>query len=206
MSKNNKNMPKRERRFDWTKPVEPVETNVVVPDPLPVLKYPHKYMWAVRGVPMHPLDDSTVKLPPMNLPVEAQNSMGYHLELAGFVHVSELETLAVDGKIDITSLPRQWIKHRKPEHGPDIPINPGTWVRVEEPDENPNPEKLPAVDLTGVPDAALEALKEGIRQEEIRKAKLAQADPAAKEAEKIASDTGTPLVKPQLADIQEQAE
>lgn len=155
--------------------------------------YPHKYMWAMRGVPMMDLGgDGSIQLPPMNLPVEAQHSEACHLELCGFIHVSELYELAVDGQISVLDLPEQKIKHRKPTHGPDIPINPGTWVDINAPDEAEEPEVIPPVDLTGVPDAAIEALREGIRLEDERKAKAAQVDATQRSQEDMIAEAISP--------------
>lgn len=109
---------------------------------------PHKYMWAIRGIPMGK------GMPSMNLPPEAQNAIAQHLEDCGFVHDPD----------------RQKIKHVAPAMGPDISINPGTWVSVDAPDPvtgTPSPE-LDEIDLTGTHPDQLRAMELAIYNERIR--------------------------------------
>lgn len=99
---------------------------------LPPYVMPHKYLPLVRGVPMRDHTKPSTPaatLPPMVLPIEAQNSLAYHLEMVGLVHVSDLEKMANDdGMVNINDLPPVYLKHLKPVEGPDIQLNPGTWV------------------------------------------------------------------------------
>ncbi|QBZ72710.1 minor tail protein [Gordonia phage GodonK] len=103
---------------------------------LPAYTMPHRYLPLVRGVPMRDHNQPTTastKLPPMSLPIEAQNSLAYHLEMAGLVHVEDLKKLADEnGMIHVDQLPPVYLVHLAPEHGPDIQLNPGTWVTPEE--------------------------------------------------------------------------
>ena len=99
---------------------------------LPPYTAPHKYLPLVRGVPMRDINrplDAESNLPPMSLPIEAQNSLAYHLEMVGLVHIIDLKNMAnEEGYIHVDQLPKAYLKHVKPEAGPDIQLNPGTWV------------------------------------------------------------------------------
>ena len=109
-------------------------------------KTPHKWMKFVRGVPMGE------GLPSMNLPPEAQNALARHLEAVGFEHNPEKQTL----------------KHRAPDQGPDISINPGTWVPINEEELVTQAATLPVPDLTGTHPDQLMAMEEAIYNERIR--------------------------------------
>ncbi|AKJ72569.1 minor tail protein [Gordonia phage GMA2] len=99
---------------------------------LPPYTMPHKFLPLLRGIPIrdHARPNAAMTdLPPISLPIEAQNSIAYHLEVAGLVHVDDLKAMADEnGNINVSKLPEALIVHLKPEHGPDIQINPGTWV------------------------------------------------------------------------------
>jgi hypothetical protein len=61
-----------------------------------------------------------------------------HLSDCGFVHASFLEAKAVDGKIDVSSLPKQKIKFQEAKRGPHHTYNNGShWVPVDKPDNEP---------------------------------------------------------------------
>lgn len=106
---------------------------------LPPYTMPHKYLPLVRGVPIrdhNKPDDSASGMHPMSLPIEIQNSLAYHLEMVGLVHVKDLKAMADgDGKISVDQLPQVYLKHKKPEAGPDIQLNPGEWVHIDTPVE-----------------------------------------------------------------------
>lgn len=121
----------RERK-QWTMRTKPEPRPKKKRVQLPAYTMPHRYLPLVRGVPMRNHErpqDAADKLPPMSLPIEAQNSLAYHLEMVGLVHVQDLKNMADEnGLIRVDQLPEVYLVHIAPEHGPDIQLNPGTWV------------------------------------------------------------------------------
>lgn len=133
---------------------------------------PHKFMWAIRGIPMGSHDG--VEIPAINIPPECQHAFAVHLELCGFEHNPE----------------KQVIVHMKPELGDDTPMNPGRWVRksdvpAEDVDKiSPLATVLPEPDLSMFDVEHLDAFEAAIKKAKIARQMAAQADPEArKEAE-----------------------
>lgn len=161
---------------------------------LPPYVMPHKYLPLVRGIPIRdhtkPAAVSS-KLPPMSLPIEAQNSFAYHLEMVGLVHVDDLLKLANEsGYIHIDDLPPVYLKHLKPVEGPDIQLNPGTWVPASTitEEEIENDEVSSMVDEVEIPidietasAAELEALERVLRAARIDKIRRYNVDAQVKE-------------------------
>lgn len=148
----------------------------------PVKKYPipHPLMQWVRGVPMNEWNDYTK--PAMNLPTDAQQFFAIHMDRVGLVHVDQVRSLANEyGWVHVDQLPQQLLQHWRPNEGPDIPINPGTWHSVDEEMPDAAAADMTPPDLSGIPDAEFAALKEAVRREEIRKRQLSQADVEAQE-------------------------
>ena len=136
---------------------------------------PHKYRDYFQGVPMGE------QMPPSSFPPEMADWLAEHIEKLGLMHVDEIKALAVDGKVDVRKLASQTIKHRYRAGEPPFFISPGEWVDINEPD--PVADQAPDVpDLSGVDTSVLDAMERAIVEARIAKAKIAQADPAARAA------------------------
>ena len=90
---------------------------------LPLYTDNHKYLPLFRGIPIRSTENpkaALTELPPMAFPYEVQNSIAYHAEISGLVHVDELKKLAdEDGKI------RRLQVLRPTEHlGSHVPLRP----------------------------------------------------------------------------------
>lgn len=78
------------------------------------------------------------------LPPELVSGWAQHLRDCGFVHVSEVAALAVDGVVEVGALPPQRIKYQPAARGPRSRWNnAGRWVPMSEPD--PPPVVLPDI-------------------------------------------------------------
>jgi hypothetical protein len=142
-----------------------------------IKKYPipHPYMRYFRGVPMNELHETDK--PSMNLPTDAQQLVAIHAERVGLIHVSDVRAMANEhGWIHVNQLPQQLIRHRAPAEGPDIPINPGTWHPVSEPEPQhyEAPPEIP--DFSGLTPAQLAAMREGLRRAEARAKMVEQSE------------------------------
>ncbi|QGF20280.1 hypothetical protein SEA_SIXAMA_101 [Gordonia phage Sixama] len=155
---------------------------------LPPYTMPHKYLPLVRGIPVRDHRKpyaSGNELNPISVPIEIQNSFAYHCEMVGLVHVSDLIKMADEnGHIHVDQLPPIYIKHVKPEHGPDIQLNPGTWVPASQADkidarklsvEVMEPAKPSDVDTATYQE--LEALEAQIKQKKIEILRKKNVDP-----------------------------
>ncbi|QEM41570.1 hypothetical protein SEA_FORZA_103 [Gordonia phage Forza] len=155
---------------------------------MPPYVMPHKYLPLVRGVPIRDHREpyaATTQLNPMAVPIEIQNSLAFHLEMVGLVHVSDLIKMADEnGNINVSQLPPVYIKHVKPEFGPDIQLNPGTWMpknQAEKVDaKRLSAEVIEPAKVDNIKDAdfkQLEALESQIREEKIKRLREANVDP-----------------------------
>lgn len=155
------------RNRNFVPPETPAQEEVSInPQDYPL---PHKYMWAMRGVPMG--SHQGIEVPPINIPPECQHAFAVHLELCGFVHDPE----------------KQVIVHVKPIAGDDTPMNPGTWVRASSVEDPSTISAVPSamaedsMDLSGMDREHLEALERVIQRAKINQDMAAQADPGPRE-------------------------
>jgi hypothetical protein len=150
-------------------------------DEYPYETSPHPYIHKVKAIPMGFDKKTGAPLPAMNHSVEVLNMMAIHL-----------------ARLDAEFGDDPEIHYKQPEHGPKVVFNPGTWIPISEPLPADNDEPM-VIDLSGVPADKFEILKAAVKAEEIRQAKIKNADPeahAAALAELAAAPTMDVIVAP----------
>lgn len=147
---------------------------------MPPYEMPHKYLPLVRGIPIRNHEQpyqAPNEVTPLAVPIEIQNSIAYHLEMVGLVHVIDLKNMAnEDGFIHVDQLPKVYLKHVAPEHGPDIQLNPGTWMPADQAEKAKNMKMSAEIiepanvsDIESADYQQLQALERRIREEKIKR-------------------------------------
>lgn len=134
----------------------------------------HPLQYLFRGVPRG------AGRPPMNFDPTEQKLLAIHMERCGVQINPDLAT----------------IQYKMPEAGPDVSFNPGTWVDINI--DLGEQDMDGTIDLTGVPPEQLTAIRAAARREEIRQARLLEADPVVDPSGNIVPQdtvTGTARVK-----------
>lgn len=148
----------------------------------------HRWVWRIHGVLM---DNGQ----PCNFFLEDAHAIMTHLEKTGLASVEDLIALADSaGNIHVSKLPVQQIKQLRPEHGPDIWLNPtGKWVGMDVDETTVAPEPP---DLTGLSDAQVAtieaeqaAIKEALQRRQVRKLLDEGADPTSDPKPNLAPPT-----------------
>lgn len=167
-------------------PVVPFVNEDYTPPEEEEFKTEDDYLAAYPGDMEHPLQyifravPRGAGRPPMNFDPTEQKFLAIHLERLGVQVNPSLTT----------------IQYKMPEAGPAVSFNPGSWVDINI--DLGEQDMDGTIDLTGVPPEQLSAIKAAARREEIRQARLLEADPTVDPSGNIIPQdtvTGTARVK-----------
>lgn len=173
-------------------PVEPFVNEDYTPPEEKEFKTEDDYLAVYPGDMEHPLQymfravPRGAGRPPMNFDPTEQKLLAIHMERCGVQINPDLAT----------------IQYKMPEAGPAVSFNPGTWVDINLDLGEQNVDGT--IDLTGVPPEQLAAIKAAAQREEIRQARMREADPVVtSEGRTLPPDTVTGTARVKVVPVEE---